>query len=299
MKTLLKSVILVIGIAPVTVSAQENPNIFTYRMGTAEICLLSEGQGMGNTDIFVGATPEMIHKSVPNGNYPRSCNAFLVRISGKTILVDTGYGRALFDNLKSLGVAPEQVDAILITHSHGDHLGGMLKDDKAAFPKAELYISQAEYDYCMNGDAKNANARKAIEAYKSRLHLFQPNEIDGQPTALTGLFASSKSAPIAAIQAIAAYGHTPGHTLYMVVSGNEKFLIWGDLTHAMAIQMPYPQVAMTYDWNTEMAIAARKKVLEYVVKNNIPVAGMHTAFPGMGKITKAPGEGYLYTPEKQ
>jgi len=83
-----------------------------------------------------------------------------------------------------------------------------------------------------------------------------------------------------------------------VESGSEKMLIWGDLTHAMAIQMPYPQVAMTYDTNSDMAIAARKKVLEYVAKNNIPVAGMHTAFPGMGKITKAPDGGYLHTPLK-
>ena len=64
----------------------------------------------------------------------------------------------------------------------------------------------------------------------------------------------------------------------------------------MAIQMPYPQVAMTYDTNTDMAIAARKKVLEYVAQNNILVAGMHTAFPGMGKIAKAPEGGYLHTP---
>jgi len=288
-----KYIMLVIGFAPMMVSAQENPNIFTYRVGTAEVCLLSEGQGMGNADIFVGASPEMIQKAVPDGTYPRSCNAFLVRISGKNILVDTGYGRALFDNLKSLGVSPEQIDAVLITHAHGDHLGGMLKDDQAAFPKAELYISQAEYDYSMNGDARNANARKVIETCQSKLRLFEPKEIDN-PLPLMGSFIQDKA--VAGIQAIAAYGHTPGHTLFMVVSGDEKLLIWGDLTHAMAIQMPYPQVAMTYDTNTEMAIASRLKALEYAAKNNIPIAGMHIAFPGMGKITKASGGGYVFTP---
>jgi len=287
MKKYFRCIMILIGLAPVMVSAQENQNVFTYKLGTADVSLLSEGQATGNSGIFVGATPEMIQKSIPDGSYPRSCNAFLVRIAGKIILVDTGYGRALFDNLKSLGVTPEQIDAVLITHAHGDHLGGMLQNDKVAFPNAELYISQPEHDYCMNGDARNAGARKVIEAYQSNLRLFQPVEIDAQPKSL-----------LPGIQAVAAYGHTPGHTLFMVESGKDKLLIWGDLTHAMAIQMPYPQVAMTYDANTDMAIAARKKVLEYVAKNNIPVAGMHTAFPGMGKITKAPDGGYLHTPLK-
>jgi len=284
MKNYFRCILLMVGLAPVMVSAQEIPNVFTHKAGTVELCLLSEGQATGDSKIFVSATPEMIQKSLPDGSYPRSCNAFLIRIAGKNILVDTGYGRALFDNLKSLGVAPEQIDAVLITHVHGDHIGGMLKDGQAAFPQAELYMSRLEHDYCMN-DARNANARKVIEVYQSKLRLFQPAEIDENPNTL-----------LSGIHAVAAYGHTPGHTLYMVESGKEKLLIWGDLTHAMAIQMPYPQVAMTYDTNTEIAIAARKKVLEYVAKNNITVAGMHTAFPGIGKITKAPDGGYIYTP---
>lgn len=271
----------IIGLTAITASAQQTPNVFTYKLGAFDVCLLSEGQGAGNSSIFVGATPEMIQKCLPEGAYPNSCNAFLVRMPGKNVLVDAGFGRNLFDNLKSLGIAPEQIDAVLITHVHGDHLGGMLIDDKAAFPKAELYISGAEYDYGMS----NAGARKVFEAYQSRVRVFHPKEIDAQPEPL-----------FEGIRAVASFGHTPGHTLYMVESGGEKLLIWGDLTHAMAIQMPYPQVAMTYDTNTEMAIAARKKVLEYVVANRIAVAGMHTAFPGMGRLTKADGGGYSFAP---
>lgn len=284
MKYFFKYITLFIALIPMMLSAQETPNVLTHRVGTAEVSLLSEGQGTGNSKIFVGATPEMIQKSIPDGSYPISCNAFLVRISGKIILIDTGYPRNLFDNLKALGLSPEQVDIVLITHVHGDHIGGMLKDGQAAFPKAELYMSQLEHDFCMN-DARNANARKMAEVYQSRLHLFQPDEIE---TSWRPLFPG--------IYAIAAYGHTPGHTMFMVESGNEKLLVWGDLTHAMAIQMPYPQVAMTYDTNPDMAIAARQKTLAFVAKNNIQVAGMHTAFPGIGKISKTAEEGYTFTP---
>ena len=284
MKKLFGSILLMMVLTALIASAQQTPNVFTYKLGAFEVCLLSEGQGTGNSSIFVGATPEMIQKCLPQGAYPNSCNAFLVRMPGKIVLVDAGFGRNIFDNLKSLGVAPEQIDAVLITHVHGDHLGGMLIDDKAAFAKAELYISKAEHDFSMN-DARNAGARKVIEAYQSRLRLFEPKEINAQPDLL-----------FAGIRAVAAYGHTPGHTLYMVESGSDKLLIWGDLTHAMAIQMPYPQVAMTYDVDNAVAIAARLKVLEYAAANKIPVAGMHTAFPGMGKLEKASGGGFLFTP---
>jgi glyoxylase-like metal-dependent hydrolase (beta-lactamase superfamily II) len=101
-----------------------------------------------------------------------------------------------------------------------------------------------------------------------------------------------------AVRPIAAYGHTPGHTLYLLSSGGERLLIWGDLTHAMAVQMPFPQVAVTYDVDSEQAVASRKTVLEFVVKNKIPVAGMHIAYPGMGVVSansaKNPPENSVY-----
>jgi len=287
MKKLIKCIILiVIGMAPIAVLAQGNPNIFTFKFGKAEVSLLSEGQDSGNSTSLVGATSEMIKKCLPNGTFLRSYNAFLVRVSGKIILVDTGYGRNLFDNLKSLDVAPEKIDVILLTHVHGDHIGGLInKEGKAAFPNATVYISKVEYDYITNGDPKNESIRKVIETYRSsRLRIFQPAEIDENPTEL-----------FPGIQAFSAYGHTPGHTIFMVVSENEKFLLWGDITQAMAIQIPYPEVGVS-DWNLGASVAARKKALEYVAVNNIPVGGSHIAYPGMGRVVKTLEGGYVFEP---
>ena len=93
-----------------------------------------------------------------------------------------------------------------------------------------------------------------------------------------------------------AVGHTPGHTAYLVQSGGWKLLIWGDVTHAMALQMPHPEIYPAYDYDPVTATATRQTILEQVSRDNIPVAGMHSPFPGVGRIQKDPNGGYSFTP---
>ena len=262
---------------------QNTTDVFTYNIGNIQISTLSESQGNGNTGILIGATPEMIKEYLPDGTFPNAVNAFLVKTPDKTILIDAGFGRKLFHNLKSLNTSPEQIDIILLTHMHGDHIGGLLKDGEITFPNADLYISQPEYDYWMKGD--HTSQQNVINAYKNKLNLFSPNELSNNHIPLLpGVFA------------LAAYGHTPGHTAFLFKFDKQQLLIWGDLTHAMKIQMPYPDVTVTYDVDPELAIKYRKPILEYVTKNNIPIAGMHIAFPGMGKISSNHKKGYEFTP---
>lgn len=284
-------VMLSTGIAP----AQENPNIFKHKVGDAEVILLSEGQQKGNKSILIGATEDMLAKYAPDGTFPNATNAFVVKIGGKNILIDTGLGRELFANLKSVGLTPEQIDAVIITHMHGDHTGGMLKDGEKAFPKAEIYIAAPEADYWNSAEKMNlapenrrggfTAAQNIIKTYSDKLHLFTPANIGVQTAEI-----------IQGITPAAAFGHTPGHTAFLIQSQGEKILVWGDLTHAMAIQMPYPDVAVTYDVNPEIAVRYRKQILEYVAKNKIPVAGMHIAYPAMGNVEAGPSGGYIFIP---
>jgi glyoxylase-like metal-dependent hydrolase (beta-lactamase superfamily II) len=276
-------------------NAQENDAIFSYNVGKYKVYLLSEGQQKGNSGILIGATPEMIAESIPDGTFPNASNAFLVQTpDNKNFLFDTGYGRLLFGNLQTIGLNASDIDAIFITHMHGDHIGGLLFEEIRLFSKAKLYIPQAEYDYWTNDEEMNRLpenkrggfelARKVVDIYESQLELFNPNE-------LTNITASL----VPGIKPIAAYGHTPGHTVYLIESGKDKLLIWGDLTHAMAIQMPYPQVAVTYDVNPEEAVQSRLVILDYVSKNNIPIAGMHIAFPAIGTVKAEAVNHYTYT----
>lgn len=275
--------------------AQEKQNTFSYKAGSYEIILLSEGEQTGNSGILIDATDEILAKYTQDGAFPNATNAFLIKTLDKNILIDTGFGRNLFDNMAKYGVRAEDIDIVLITHMHGDHIGGMMHDGKKAFPNAELYLPQGEYDYWTSLDAMNSqpekrrggflNAKKVVETYKDKLHLFIPDEIGEAPQQI-----------IPGINAVAAYGHTPGHTVYMIGSGKGRTLVWGDLTHAMAVQMPHPEIAVTYDVDPTQAIASRKKILEYVSENNIPIAGMHIAYPAIGNIAPGNDRGYRFIP---
>ena len=233
--------------------------------------ILSEGGRAGQSSLLKGATPEMLRKYLPDGTFPLETQVFLVRMPGKNILIDAGYGTNLFQNLQSLNVTAEQIDVVLLTHLHGDHIGGLFRDGQIAFPNAEMHLSRKEYEYWMANE-RGENARKALEAYKNKLHLFDPPQLD-------------EPMPEQPIQPIAAYGHTPGHTAYLIRSDENKWLIWGDLTHATPIQMPCPDVALTFDVDPEQAIQTRKAFFEYASKQPIVVGGMHVPFPAAGHVS--------------
>lgn len=254
--------------------ANAQKNVITFDVGSFAVTLLSEGQQQGNKSILIGATEEMLKQAIPDGTFPNAANAFLVETGSKTVL---------FDNLKDYGKAPADIDAIVITHMHGDHIGGLLRNGEKAFPSVELYIPKAEYDYWMNSESGASQAQNVIHAYKDQLHLFTPDGIEDAKELLPG------------IRSVAAYGHTPGHTGYMIESNGSKLFIWGDLTHAMAIQMPYPEVAVTYDVDPKKAVESRLQLLKYLSENNIRIAGMHIPFPAIGTIKKNTSHGYDFT----
>ncbi len=286
--------ILLLLILPVShLKAQERrESVITFDLDVDSlvITLLLEGQGLGETELLIGATEEMLKQTAPDGTFPIATNVFLVEMGDKAILFDTGYGSELFNNLKAYGKAVADIDAIMLTHMHGDHIGALLRDNEKSFASAELYIPKPEYDYWMSDEAmlkqpENqrdgfVNARNVINAYKDKLHLFVPGAIDGTDELLPG------------IRSIAAYGHTPGHTGYMLESSGSKIFIWGDLTHAMAVQMPYPEVAVNYDMDPVEAVKSRQQLLNYLSENKIRIAGMHIQFPAIGNVKKNKANGY-------
>ena len=266
-------------------SLKAQDDIILYDVGSLSIGLLSEGHGQGKTNILVGATAEMIQRAIPDSTYPIATNAFLVEMGDKNLLFDAGLGQKTIDNLALYGKKPADIDAVFLTHCHGDHIGSLLINNKKSYPNATVYISKPEYDYYMNDAEMMAlpenrrggftAVRNIFNAYKDKLVVFVPGEIENAPVLIPG------------VRGVAEYGHTPGHVGYLLESDGDKILMWGDLAHAMAIQMPFPEVAVSYDSNPVQAVASRKKILKYLLDNKIQIAGAHIEFPGMGELAKS------------
>ena len=226
-----------------------------------------------------------------------SVNAFLIQGNGATVLIDTGAGNGMGaalgrfqDGLAAAGVSPGDVDMVVMTHLHPDHTGGLTNPvGEAVFPNAELVIAQPEADFWLNEavaaaapeerKAYFAGAQAVVAPYRSRLRLF------------TG---ADNVAP--GIQAHPLPGHTPGHTGYLVTSGDAALLIWGDVLHVQDVQLRRPEVGMVFDADPEEATRSRLRVLDMAARDRLMVAGMHLHFPAFSHVRKL-SEGYALVPD--
>ena len=215
--------------------------------------------------LFYGETDSAkVERLSPEGSVPSSISCFIVEVEGKKVLFDTGNGYdrggKLVERMKAAGINPEDIDYLMLTHFHGDHIGGMTKDGKPVFTRAEVYVPGKEYMAWQSMGNKNAEmAMDAMAAYGDKLHRFEYTD----------------TLPLD-INPMAAPGHTPGHTVYQI----GRLLIVGDLMHGFDLQIQNLGICPSYDMNSQQAVESRKKYVDYARRNKLITAGMH--FPGNG-----------------
>jgi len=267
--------------------------IYSFRVGEFEIFMLVESQREGNAGILVGVDEAALRRYIPASGFQHSANAFLIKAPGQNILIDsgTGAGGIILEKLRTLNVAPESVSAVLITHLHGDHFGSLQREGRAVFPNAKIYLSTRELEYFTVTNV-NQGAVNALAPYRasSRIAAFEPGDLSS---------ASSGSLPqiLPGITAIAAYGHTPGHTIFQIENSGAKFLIIGDLLHVALVQFPLPNISATYDMDAGASAQIRRQVLAYAATNKIPVGGMHIVYPAVGAV-EVDGGGFKFLPAR-
>jgi len=275
-------------LSAVTVGVYGNEDVIpSFKAGQFEIFVLVESERDGNAGILVGADDAILQRYIPEEGFKHTANAVLVKTPKMNILIDsgTGAGDIIINKIKSLGIEPEKINAVLITHLHGDHFGSLQRDGQAVFPNAKVYLSKRDVEY-FTVTNPNQGAINALAPYKSNTVTFDP----------ASLSARRKPEILPGVIPIAAYGHTPGHTIFQLESGREKFLVIADLLHVALVQFPMPSISATYDVDQALAARTRQEVLAYAAQNKIPVAGMHIVNPGMGMVETNKEGGFLFKP---
>lgn len=273
--------------------------MFRKRIGELVLTVLNDGEVPGGVLELDGVGPAATAAVVGENRPWISVNAFAVHGAGRLAMIDTG-GRALrpstglmLQNMAAAGISFGDIDTVLLTHMHPDHVGWLIDDDGAAlFPNCRVLLADTELEFW----ADEANRSKVIPralpwfdqnvaviaAYRDRIDTFDA----GAPTEV---FPGVTSRDLR--------GHTPGHTGYLVGAGDDAVLIWGDLVQSQDLQMRFPAARIPWDLDPEQAVRSRLDLFAQVVRDGGPiVAGVHLHFPALFRI--APADiGYSLVPE--
>lgn len=309
---LLKPILIALLFSAVTVHAESSPQVkqvagyFLQPVGNLKVTALFDGElGLPGSDLLgissAKANQLFEENFVPVDEHNQvvtDFSAYLVQTPTQNILVDAGtakcFGPSLGhvpENLKKAGLQPEQIDTILITHAHPDHLCGITLDGKMVYPNAKVYLAKADVDYWTSAQ----NEAEASDFFKP---LFKMTRDALKPYQQTGqLIAFSKTSfDVPNVELISTQGHTEGHSSYLIDGKNgQKFLGLGDVVHYAAVQFPYPEASYKPDTDAKRAIAVRKNIFEQAYQNHWWIGATHVAFPGIGHIGKN-AQGYQWIP---
>ena len=284
----------------IQVPQQQVPGLFHRKVGDIVVTAVSDGFLDASIDVLRNIERDEIVRILTESFRPArrtAVNAFLVYSAGRLALIDTGCGSYLtpttnkmLANLKAAGVDPTDIDTVLLTHVHPDHSGALFDvgAGRRNFPNAELAVNENEIAHWFD-DGKMAKGserekrlffqagRDQLTPYKDRWRPFKSGEV------------------FPGVTAIPRPGHTPGHTTYLISSGSEQLLIWGDTIHVQELQTAHPEVCLDFDVDKELAIDSRRKVFDMVATDRLLFTGMHLHFPGFAHLVRA-GSGYRVIP---
>lgn len=286
--------------APVTPLDTQAPGYYRMVLGKLRITAISDGTVTIPLDkllthISAAKLRQQLARDSLTPQTETSINAFVIDNGQQRVLVDAGAGDLfghngghLLENLSAAGYPADTIDAVLLTHIHADHSGGISRQGKPAFPNAQVFVEQKDVDFWLNP----ANATRVEDSQK---HTFAESEQTVRPVINAGRLKTftAPATVFAGIKAISTAGHTPGSVMYRVESEGQTMVLWGDIIHAKAVQMPDPHVAIHFDVDQQQAVKTREWVLKQAAQEGYWVAAAHIAFPGFGHV-KSDSSGYRW-----
>jgi glyoxylase-like metal-dependent hydrolase (beta-lactamase superfamily II) len=272
----------------------DQPAHYRFKLGGFEVTTILDGaiQLKGPHPIFGQNVPEAdVHalakeNFLPPANFEIGFAPVVVNTGSLLVLFDTGNGAGRRPNagntaatLAKAGYHPEQIDVVVITHFHPDHIGGMMEDGKPAYPNARYITGETEYNFW--------SPKEMAEGKLARVgKLVQSNVV---PFAEKISFLKPDGAIASGITAIKAFGHTPGHMAYHLESEGRRLLLWADTTNHYVASLQRPDWHVRFDMDKAAAAQTRKDILGMAAADKIPCAGYHMPFPSVGFVENRAG----------
>ena len=275
--------------------------LYRFRLGAFEITTISDGavQLNGPHPIFgqnveAGRMQELMVKNfLPPTRMEIGFTPVIVNTGSKVILFDTGNGNRnrpntgrLAARLAQAGLGVDQIDTIVITHAHPDHIAGIMDNGKPVFPNAQYFIGQVEYDFWSSPDRLSGKTARAAK-------LVQSNVV---PLAEKFTFIKNETAIAPGVTALEAFGHTPGHMIFHIESEGSRLMLLADTVNHFVASLQRPDWHVRFDMDKAKAGATRKRLFDMLATERIPFAGYHMPFPALGFVEKSEGPSYRYIP---
>jgi glyoxylase-like metal-dependent hydrolase (beta-lactamase superfamily II) len=282
------------------------PYFYRFKIGSIEATVVSDGPiPLGEpSGSFIGPSKEEVGKMLSDHflsptNVVLEQNALVLNTGDKLALIDTGMGSSqmfgptpgkLLGTLRTAGIDPKDIDALVLTHAHCDHCWGIMADDGTRhFPNAQIYMSQADFDYWTD---ESKLAMKDPAYMKPFVEGARKNLLPNRDRVV---FVKDGQEFLPGVQAISAAGHTVGHTVYMITSGGQSLCAIGDTTHHQVLLFEKPLIEFAYDTDSKQSAKTRVRVLDMLASSRVPLLAYHFPWPGIGYAAKQ-GEGFRYYP---
>jgi len=284
-------------------AAKQAPGIYRYKIGSYELTALYDGIWYRPiTDKFIRNAPfaeverALSDAFMPADQLATPFTTLVVNTGSKLVLVDTGTGGqigpqagVLGDNLSAAGIDPKAVDLVVISHFHPDHINGIKdKDNGLVFPNAEIMVSAPEWAFWMDDANMNAAPAELKLTFRNQRRIFA--DIAKQ---ITRFEPGAEVAP--GIETLGAPGHTPGHTVFAIHSGDQSLMVLGDTAQHPAVFARHPDWQAAFDIDGDAAVATRKKLFDRAAADRMLVTGYHFPFPACGHLVKT-ASGYEHVP---
>ncbi len=282
-----------------------NAGHYRFRVGEINATVLSDGVIGGPPRVYASDAPEAELQAVlqraflPSDHMTLNLNTLLIETGGRRILIEAGAGATMgpnggriFENLAAIGLGAADIDTIVISHTHPDHVGNLrTADGSKAFPRATVFLPKADWDFFVHTDP-DLSYMPVPEEFRLRFAAAIKSSLEPVMNDVELYEAGAEIVP--GLITIVASGHTPGMATFLVHSGTDQLLLTADLAYHPLVNVDNPWLPGP-DRDKETALSSRRRIFDRAAADRIPVLGFHFPFPGLGRMLKTDG-GYAWVP---